>query len=103
MRISDWSSDVCSSDLRTAARAMNASPAMTGALPVVRIEALDKTYHPGEPGEVRALRDVSLRINAGEFVAIMGPRSEAHTSEPQSLMRTSYAVFCSKKTQRQPK
>src|SRR3546814_10620271 len=26
-----------------------------------------------------------------------GPRSEEHTSEPQSLMRTSYAVFCLKK------
>src|SRR3546814_8389099 len=30
-------------------------------------------------------------------VAILGPRSEEHTSELQSLMRNSYAVFCLKK------
>src|SRR3546814_2439867 len=35
------------------------------------------------------------------FAAIMSPRSEEHTSELQSLMRISYAVFCLKKTKKQ--
>lgn len=42
-------------------------------VPVVRIEHLDKTYNPGTPGEVQALRNVSLDIAGGEFLAIMGP------------------------------
>jgi ABC-type lipoprotein export system ATPase subunit len=51
---------------------MNALPA-TATLPIIRIEHIGKVYHAGEPGEVRALSDVSLSIAAGEFVAIMGP------------------------------
>jgi macrolide transport system ATP-binding/permease protein len=39
--------------------------------PVIEIIEVDKTYHLGEI-EVRALRGVSLRIDRGEFVAIMG-------------------------------
>jgi putative ABC transport system ATP-binding protein len=39
--------------------------------PVLELEKVDKTY-PGEP-PVRALRDVSLRIDAGELVALSGP------------------------------
>jgi putative ABC transport system ATP-binding protein len=39
--------------------------------PVIQIEHLNKTYHTGEV-DVQAVRDVSLEIAAGEFVAIMG-------------------------------
>src|SRR3546814_5960391 len=69
-------------------------------------------------GEVRAVDAVDLEIREGEFFAMLGPsgsgkttclrliagfeqpdrgRSEEHTSELQSLMRISYAVFCLKK------
>src|SRR3546814_6606040 len=49
-----------------------------------------------EVADEAALRDVQRRIN-GKGVSCLGPRSEEHTSELQSLMRNSYAVFCLKK------
>ena len=39
--------------------------------PIIRLEHVTRTYHVGDV-DVHALRDVSLTINAGEFVAIMG-------------------------------
>src|SRR3546814_5563739 len=70
MRISDWSSDVCSSDLSAsdvsaAARLFTATPA--------RISTVGLALRPASR------------------------RSEEHTSELQSLMRISYAVFCLQK------
>src|SRR3546814_6560956 len=50
---------------------------------------------------VRAAR-AALNVPAGAKIAMIvngGSRSEEHTSELQSLMRTSYAVFCLKKQQ----
>src|SRR3546814_8771920 len=44
---------------------------------------------------------LSIRMCQGHLVSIMLHRSEEHTSELQSLMRTSYAVFCLKKTKTQ--
>src|SRR3546814_7727136 len=102
MRISDWSSDVCSSDLggqvdlallrilghqlRHAGPALP-DPAAPGDVVVRRVvvEQLDRRA-VGFPG-LRVLQQ--LRV---EHV-----RSEEHTSELQSLMRISYAVFCLKK------
>ncbi len=40
--------------------------------PLIEVEGLSRTYHVGEV-EVPALRDVSLRLGKGEFVAVMGP------------------------------
>jgi putative ABC transport system ATP-binding protein len=40
--------------------------------PVIELSQVTKTYGQGE-GQVRAIRGVDLRINAGEFVAVMGP------------------------------
>src|SRR3546814_3046244 len=107
MRISDWSSDVCSSDL------------------LLRVEGLHTYY-----GRAHILADLALEAGRGEVVVLLGRngagksttmksviglvpaakgtvtfedkridrmRSEEHTSELQSLMRTSYAVFCLKK------
>src|SRR3546814_8434218 len=49
-------------------------------------------------GEFGDQRDEALGMAAPDhFVAIIDDRSEEHTSELQSLMRISYAVFCLKK------
>src|SRR3546814_2361488 len=92
MRISDWSSDVCSSDLaRHRVAAVLARPdrrrhAAEGALrqPRRRRRPLHRGAHPElRQGEAEILQE--------------RPRSEEHTSELQSLMRSSYAVFCLQK------
>src|SRR3546814_2849474 len=75
MRISDWSSDVCSSDL-----------ARTSALAKARQRA--ELY--AKAAGLRVKRIISI-----------SERSEEHTSELQSLMRISYAVFCLKKKKNQ--
>src|SRR3546814_3855755 len=86
MRISDWSSDVCSSDLDN--RPASSAPP-TSAQPV-RSEACGCSHTPATlAGGVAPER----RFPAHGC----GWRSEEHTSELQSLMRISYAVFCLKK------
>src|SRR3546814_6973265 len=53
---------------------------------------------PAAPGAAAALRSFgSLRSSSLPFRQPLGSRSEEHTSELQSLMRISYAVFCLKK------
>ena len=47
--------------------------AAADAVPVIRTERLGKVYSAGTEAEVVALRGVDLRIDRGEFVAIMGP------------------------------
>src|SRR3546814_2560673 len=98
MRISDWSSDVCSSDLRPGriSKRPHGHPALPdlpaipepAAAPPVRF-ALPRLQrsHPSGPPQVRRKPTLDSRE----------PRSEEHTSELQSLMRISYAVFCLKK------
>src|SRR3546814_3228584 len=88
MRISDWSSDVCSSDLCRAAGDDG---------------RLAKGRHP-RPAACAAGRALCRHLGH-EADDVDGPlgaadgrdRSEEHTSELQSLMRISYAVFCLKK------
>lgn len=41
--------------------------------PVLRLEAIEKAYNPGQPGEVRVLRGASATIAAGEVVALVAP------------------------------
>src|SRR3546814_3922453 len=104
MRISDWSSDVCSSDLSLAGggddhevprcqrqflvgrheRLLAAQDHQHGDVLEVRKDAADRD----QSGQAGVRRDGDLRDEV---------RSEEHTSELQSLMRISSAVFWLKK------
>src|SRR3546814_2627269 len=140
MRISDWSSDVCASDLPVSVRKALASSLNVPAGRTLVIDGVqqfrDRLWALGYHGIVEdgdyygfslalGSAEVSLveQANAfrtlanqgrwspvhyvmgdpaGEARRIVAPaaafiRSEEHTSELQSLMRTSYAVFCLKK------
>src|SRR3546814_10351788 len=121
MRISDWSSDVCSSDLLDGLVAgedvdalvvgvarmplhpapidLVASGGRVQALPQVAV--LDRCAAGRLPVAAQpvghpfgdALAHV-LRVGVQDHAARLAQRSEEHTSELQSLMRISYAVFC---------
>src|SRR3546814_5760219 len=103
MRISDWSSDVCSSDLKPGAAA---APRDYGFGP-----RRDRPRLEGH-GALVARRDGAHRhrllASLSRRPSLHGPlpqpraRSEEHTSELQSLMRISYAVFCLKKKTHMP-
>src|SRR3546814_7340495 len=58
---------------------------------------LFRSVVPGEGGEQAGHFDQHLRAVVDQEASIGGGRSEEHTSELQSLMRISYAVFCLKK------
>src|SRR3546814_6022700 len=126
MRISDWSSDVCSSDLACGTKKsfVRTSLAITAISAAVSGGTLKHggrcqrhtTAHMGA-GWFALMHFPSLRRakrrrtaghadrGAGEPGCVLGHqigrqtfrRSEEHTSEIQSLMRISYAVFCLKK------
>src|SRR3546814_2741903 len=104
MRISDWSSDVCSSDLhgvRHAGLGRFQADLGHGLLELLAVFGFFDGVFVGtdefDPVLFKhALVDqVERTIERG--LAAHG-RSEEHTSELQSLMRISYAVFCLKKT-----
>src|SRR3546814_7317148 len=122
MRIGDWSSDVCSSDLAeiTGVEIENNVRLVEGLTAFLNYAYTDAKYtrYPGttidSAGNVRRNIDspyvgapkhqltmgarfvLPLDESIGEVV-LSGDRSEEHTSELQSLMRISYAVFCLKK------
>src|SRR3546814_9797047 len=102
MRISDWSSDVCSSDLiRTIANGspyIATLPAHHAGMRAIDEEVLEISSAHVAAAIREALRELESRIGRVVLacVARMG-RSEEHTSELQSLMRISYAVLCLKK------
>src|SRR3546814_6283380 len=98
MRISDWSSDVCSSDLlfrlverRVARKARSYGPRPSSLRMDFQCAGLTGVMDSRLPGasSSRPCRSCSCSRNV--------LRSEEHTSELQSLMRISYAVFCLKK------
>src|SRR3546814_9100141 len=97
MRISDWSSDVCSSDLSAAVSA-------AGTAKLIPINAADTNNFCRDrlcpqPFWARIFLASSGFFTplSKAFCAACLARSEEHTSELQSLMRISYAVFCLKK------
>src|SRR3546814_3062443 len=130
LRISDWSSDVCSSDLPKGRRsvmkstiflALAASPLalVATAMPVAAQDSADQSMANASMDDIvvtarrreESLQSVPVSITAISSdmleqksvqdlsdVATLTPgfrfRSEEHTSELQSLMRISYAVFC---------
>src|SRR3546814_5586334 len=104
MRISDWSSDVCSSDLVFQQHALGVGQVLDPGQQVRerRRDAIERIVvglggrSAPAPAE-RAARLGDTLCRQGRYVPCPGIRSEEHTSELQSLMRTSYAVFCLKK------
>src|SRR3546814_7360566 len=108
MRISDWSSDVCSSDLanRIDIAAMVARDRSRGGKPRrgqrlfprqrardLLVDAVDADIQPVRHHIAEPHPDIAVKAKA----LALHMRSEEHTSELQSLMRISYAVFCLQK------
>src|SRR3546814_7731825 len=116
MLISDWSSDVCSSDLCASAIALATLafallPLASGPsyllvlLGIAMFASIGITSIPPItvglllPNRMRGFAIASYYLVIALFGVGIGPvRSEEHTSELQSLVRISYAVFCLKKT-----
>src|SRR3546814_2920354 len=112
MRISDWSSDVCSSDLPLVipAKAGIQSSSRSGGPPRLpaRVGVTRRSgaafastlLAPLPPRPLRRRLQQQRRLALHQLRQRSGDllhRSEEHTSELQSLMRISYAVFCLKK------
>src|SRR3546814_1767173 len=120
MRISDWSSDVCSSDLHRRScqpgspenRAGSERPQLhqdraPGGLHLHArrngglMRLLSRLIPRSITGQITGLVAVSVLLGLGlvatSLLVFFEHRSEEHTSELQSLMRISYAVFCLKK------
>src|SRR3546814_5981675 len=95
VRISDWSSDVCSSDLSTSSATSSQRRWCRRASTISR-RALPPPAERPYSSRVARMRAARSDRGAGRAGAALG-RSEEHTSELQSLMRISYAVFCLKK------
>src|SRR3546814_9225977 len=131
MRISDWSSDVCSSDLASevaqrlahilfgigghvlhdravafdrdvhAIFVIIAAAMRDARAQLIEIAALDRTERIGDALKLDILGRVAAdRRRCAPGVAVNTFRSAEHTSELQSLMRISYAVFCLKKNKK---
>src|SRR3546814_9408469 len=103
MRISDWSSDVCSSDLtlRSAAAVRRRKLRNSGSSNRCRCRRFQihrACCRKPDPETRAAFGPVGSRyVPAVSGDDRLANRSEEHTSELQSLMRISYAVFCLKK------
>src|SRR3546814_10542672 len=129
MRISDWSSDVCSSDLAVGFSAERGDVVALSARSFAPVEETVPSWWQAGWVSMLARNLTALALAAlvifglarpllrkgGAVVAkraqaskaaktrMGGERSEEHTSELQSLMRISYAVFCLKKKKKNTK
>src|SRR3546814_2764880 len=98
MRISDWSSDVCSSDLPP--DSPNSVHAECRRRRCIEARAIGKSSFVFEESSQSPRCDRRTITRVPRYTrpsASHSGRSEEHTSELQSLMRISYAVFCLKK------
>src|SRR3546814_6901386 len=119
MRISDWSSDVCSSDLTNNKHRVQTVAEMAGlkvrvqqspssvdffeslntnAIPMSWNQlytALETNTVDGQENPIGTIH--MAKLNDVQKYMTLTARSEEHTSELKSLMRISYAVFCLKK------
>src|SRR3546814_3604287 len=112
MRISDWSSDVCSSDLPDGAPLMPQGLALAASewakigefvrgggkidgKPLVDALAFGEMF---EGSQAHPAYGLTWWLPRSTPAVDIVPRSDEHTSELQSLMRISYAVICLKKT-----
>src|SRR3546814_3291307 len=117
MRISDWSSDVCSSDLiergvnfaghMEALRVdieQSKEPRMSARRDGGAVVRVERRRHWSDEEKLAILKETT---QPGAIMAVVarryGIRSEEHTSELQSLMRISSAVFCLKQKTHTPK
>src|SRR3546814_9046009 len=119
MRISDWSSDVCASDLLVGEyeqqfqdglitqgekynKVIDAWAQCTDRVADEMMKVI-QTDIDQESGQRKAINSIWMMAHSGargsaaQMKQLAGMRSEEHTSELQSLMRISYAVFCLKK------
>src|SRR3546814_3969865 len=134
MRISDWSSDVCSSDLAWTSDHLGFVTQLVDQLgdrgdlhaglarrrlvhrddgearrhvdaEIIRRQGIDRLFlRLHDVGQRGIARLVEAQVGGDHRRQLQLERSEEHTSELQSLMRISYAVFClKKKTNTQPK
>src|SRR3546814_6619495 len=130
MRISDWSSDVCSSDLGACRHHRRLAHALAGVIVEERrgrlfqhflVTALRRALAFAQMDRVAVVVGENLHFDMAWLFDVplqqhpvtaeralrfalargQGSRSEEHTSELQSLMRISYAVFCLKKKTQQ--
>src|SRR3546814_1257909 len=107
MRISDWSSDVCSSDLPRLPPFTQITRTCSSQAVAASTDSAANRQFPCPPLSERETRNARSGRSLYEeqathhnFAKRSHPgcrRSEEHTSELQSLMRNSYAVFCLKK------
>src|SRR3546814_7176216 len=122
MRISDWSSDVCSSDLAGESTSFTLTITNDGPAVIASGEVISLGERPGEGVSITGYEvtagaatlagtGTSATLTTSDVLAVGGTivvkvtatvdadagRSEEHTSELQSLMRITYAVFCLKK------
>src|SRR3546814_4519371 len=121
MRISDWSSDVCSSDLMASSfvaslLALGPREALSSICSPARFRPADPRSTRSGDGSIVAIGPAHVSHAPPRRAALRGDRdhggrrrgngralrSEEHTSELQSLMRISYAVFCLKKKKTKP-
>src|SRR3546814_7170758 len=114
MRISDWSSDVCSSDLAGRAQRLVAAEQLhdlvdddgdgqadQGDRQELVAAGEGQQFFEIHGGRARAGRRPGIVAQPAGRTPVALVRSEEHTSELQSLMRSSYAVFCLKKKKTQ--